>query len=247
MYRVSLDVRCVKWKDMRMSQFAESPQEGGAPSARRTATRERLLDAAIEVFSEVGLQAAAVETICSVAGFTRGAFYSNFESKEQLFLALLQRELERRAATLREKAAEIAPQLSERSGGSSQLTMEEVAAYAAAFLSLDHESKHQATHWYVLETEFLLLAMRDPAIARDYAAYVNGFYDGIADVVDQIVHAAGRTFTLPIDRAVAVLKETHESVLREAVLQGTHVHPSPDLLGERLAVVLFAITAPHAA
>ena len=53
-------------------------------------TRRRLLDAAASVFIRRGLQAASIEEITAEAGFTRGAFYSNFESKEGLFVELLQ-------------------------------------------------------------------------------------------------------------------------------------------------------------
>ncbi len=60
-------------------------------SKRREATRARLLDAAHEVFAAMGMGAASVEEISERAGFTRGAFYSNFESKEDLFLALVRR------------------------------------------------------------------------------------------------------------------------------------------------------------
>ena len=48
-------------------------------TARRAATRERLIDAAIDVFAEKGVLGASVEEICEDAGFTRGAFYSNFD------------------------------------------------------------------------------------------------------------------------------------------------------------------------
>lgn len=58
---------------------------------KRAETRERLLDAAAEVFIRRGFQGASVEEICEEAGFTRGAFYSNFESKEQMFVELLHR------------------------------------------------------------------------------------------------------------------------------------------------------------
>ena len=65
---------------------------GGCEMTRsRENTRARLLEAAHEVFAEVGLDAASVEAICERAGFTRGAFYSNFESKDELFLALITR------------------------------------------------------------------------------------------------------------------------------------------------------------
>ena len=57
---------------------------------KKAQTRARLLDAAAEVFIERGFQGASVEAICAQAGFTRGAFYSNFESKEEMFVELLQ-------------------------------------------------------------------------------------------------------------------------------------------------------------
>ena len=57
---------------------------------KQAATRQALLDAAGEVFVERGLQGTSVEAIAERAGFTRGAFYSNFASKEELFAELLQ-------------------------------------------------------------------------------------------------------------------------------------------------------------
>jgi AcrR family transcriptional regulator len=52
-------------------------------------TRERLLEAAVRVFLRRGLQGSSVEEIAAEAGYTRGAFYSNFQSKDQLFVELL--------------------------------------------------------------------------------------------------------------------------------------------------------------
>jgi AcrR family transcriptional regulator len=56
---------------------------------KKAQTRERLLEAAERVFLRRGLQGSSVEEISAEAGFTRGAFYSNFESKEKLFVELL--------------------------------------------------------------------------------------------------------------------------------------------------------------
>ena len=78
-----------------------------AESARRQKTRERLMDAAFEVFSEVGIHAASVEMIAERADFTRGAFYSNFDTKEELFLALAERGNNERLALLRGSVANI--------------------------------------------------------------------------------------------------------------------------------------------
>lgn len=77
-------------------------------SRRREHTRARLLDAAASVFAEVGLEGASVEAICERAGFTRGAFYSNFESKDELFLQLASDFAERRLAQVRTRLTEFA-------------------------------------------------------------------------------------------------------------------------------------------
>jgi AcrR family transcriptional regulator len=63
-------------------------------TGRRAQTRDRLLDAAMEVFAEQGVGGATVEEICERAGFTRGAFYSNFESKDDLCVAAGRRSLD---------------------------------------------------------------------------------------------------------------------------------------------------------
>src|SRR3546814_7603493 len=74
---------------------------------RREATRQRLLDAAAEVFAEVGLDATSVEAVCERAGFTRGAFYSNFASKEEMFLELAAAVAEERVAEFEERVAQL--------------------------------------------------------------------------------------------------------------------------------------------
>src|SRR5437660_9393764 len=56
---------------------------------RQAQTRQALLDAAARVFVKRGLTGSSVEEISAEAGYTRGAFYSNFNSKEELFVALL--------------------------------------------------------------------------------------------------------------------------------------------------------------
>src|SRR6476620_4132787 len=58
-------------------------------------TRNLLLDAAEEVFARKGLTGAALEDIADVAGYTRGAIYSHFGAKEELFLAVVDRQRQR--------------------------------------------------------------------------------------------------------------------------------------------------------
>jgi AcrR family transcriptional regulator len=60
----------------------------------RDATCEKLFEAAARVFEEQGIGAASIEAIAAAAGFTRGAFYSNFVSKDELIIAMLEDHVE---------------------------------------------------------------------------------------------------------------------------------------------------------
>jgi AcrR family transcriptional regulator len=73
---------------------------------KQAETRQLLLDAAERVFLRRGLQGSSVEEIAAEAGFTRGAFYSNFESKDELFVELLQDRVYRQYAAMAEQAKE---------------------------------------------------------------------------------------------------------------------------------------------
>lgn len=116
-------------------------------SEARAQTRQRLLDAAMEVFLETGFAAASVEEIAARAGFTRGAFYSNFGDKEDIFLALMDARLEERISE--------AARLVTRSGAGNFLT--ELRAW-----SRDHD----IADWVLLAAEFRVHALRS-ATARE--------------------------------------------------------------------------------
>lgn len=222
----------------RMETQFESGEEAAAPlSARRRETQLRLLDAATEVFSELGLQGASVEAICARAGFSRGAFYSNFSSKESLFLTLLEREFDRRTQDLAAKSMELEPVLRMRSG---VISPDEAARYILEFFSPSED----ATSWFVLEAEFLLLAMREPSIAPGHQQFMDTFFSNISGIVERVLAAAGRRFSLPVERAMPVLSSVYEQALRATVLGGPESPGGVGELGERLAELLFAITEP---
>src|ERR1700753_61883 len=60
----------------------------------RDDTREKLFEAAARVFEQHGIGSASIETIAAAAGFSRGAFYSNFKSKDELIIAMLEDHVE---------------------------------------------------------------------------------------------------------------------------------------------------------
>ena len=74
---------------------------------RKELTRELLFDAAIEVFARKGYHGASLDDVAEAAGFTKGAVYSNFTRKSDLFRALLERESRRRGEGLAEVIAAV--------------------------------------------------------------------------------------------------------------------------------------------
>ncbi|HZM26793.1 MAG TPA: TetR/AcrR family transcriptional regulator [Gemmatimonadales bacterium] len=80
-------------------------------------TRAALIEAAGRVFIERGFAGSSVEAIAAEAGFTRGAFYSNFRSKEELFAELLQVRVYSLYADLARQSADRATRTSPRDTG----------------------------------------------------------------------------------------------------------------------------------
>jgi AcrR family transcriptional regulator len=122
-----------------------TPQRVRRPS--RDETRTRLLDAAAKVFIETGIGAASVEDITEAAGFSRGAFYSNFADKDELVLALLER-------MSQESAAEI-----------DQLMIDhpDPEDYVRATQAMLREpARRGGLHHPVLSTELVLYSLRNP-------------------------------------------------------------------------------------
>ncbi|MFJ2717831.1 TetR/AcrR family transcriptional regulator [Streptomyces sp. NPDC087437] len=116
---------------------------------RRQRTRANLLDAAFTVFAAKGFGRVSIEEVCEAAGYSRGAFYSNFDTLDELFFALY-----------RERAELIADQVT----GALALDGPDLDVPAAVdrvtdVLLLDLD-------WLLVKTDFLVYAARDAAVAR---------------------------------------------------------------------------------
>ncbi len=118
----------------------------------RAETRRALLDAAARVFARQGLHGASVEAVSEEAGFSRGALYSNFKSKEDLFVALWEERIERRRRELRKVM---------REAGGPKAGLRPAAANVMDVLGRERD-------WFLLYFEFALHAARDPEFARRF-------------------------------------------------------------------------------
>lgn len=118
---------------------------------RRGQTRQRLLDAARVVFAAEGFGRSTIEQVCDRAGYTRGAFYSNFASLEELFLAMWEQH-SRRMLEQVEAALEAA-----RTAG-----VDDVRTAVERLL----EAVPLDDDWYRVTAEFSAHALRNPALRR---------------------------------------------------------------------------------
>src|SRR5262245_46833641 len=116
-------------------------------SRKRRQTQERLLDAALDAFAERGFHGASVEDVCERAGFSRGAFYSNYSSKTELFIALYLRQSERIIDALDKGAFPVADVAHGDLG----------AVVTGAMTAVPHDRR-----FFLINAEFALHAVRNP-------------------------------------------------------------------------------------
>ena len=83
-----------------MEGMAQKSRKAPTRTERRARTREELIDAAERLFKRDGFHATSLDAIADDAGYTKGAVYSNFDGKEDLFFAVYERRVDRRVAEL---------------------------------------------------------------------------------------------------------------------------------------------------
>ncbi|MBO1333717.1 TetR/AcrR family transcriptional regulator [Streptomyces sp. VRA16 Mangrove soil] len=176
---------------------------------RRARTRQRLLDAALDVFAEEGFGRSTVEQVCDRAGFTRGAFYSNFSSLDELFLALWEERSARMLEDIRAALAGLDPDDPE-------------SAVRAAI-----EANPVDDGWYRITAEFTAHALRTPGLRRVMAAREEAIRDAVLPVFVAALDRLGRRVT--DERALGdALVAVHDGTAVQVLLR-----PDDDAVRER--------------
>lgn len=191
---------------------------------RRPRTRAALLKAALETFAEHGFHATSIEQICERAGYTRGAYYSNFASKEELFLALFDEHSERIVRRLTEAVDALADE---------DCTLERLAELASRIEPDERD-------WYLVTTEFTLHAIRDRQAAWVLARHDARLRAEIARGLTAVLRRAGRELTVDADRFARML-----FALREGGLAQSYVEPEelpPGSLEREFLAPLLAVS-----
>ncbi|MBA2566686.1 MAG: TetR/AcrR family transcriptional regulator [Thermoleophilaceae bacterium] len=187
---------------------------------RKAETRTALLDAAGKVFARRGYHAAAVDEVAEEAGFSTGALYSNFDGKEDLFLALLQREIGRQVDAV---AAVVADRetLAERARGG--------AEYWIEFLDREPEL-------VLLFMEFWAFAVRNPEVRSRFAARYAEVRSSLARIIDQGARELGVELARPPEQLAMAIDALADGFALQKLADPDSV---PDeLFGDALAMLL---------
>lgn len=156
---------------------------------KRAQTRDALIDAAARVFARQGFHGASLDEIADAAGFSKGAIYSNFDSKEDLFLQVLDHHDRQQQAALAEVLASVS-------------TLEERLRSLGEWFDRTVEEERD---WSLLTLEFSMYAARNPSLREALAAYHRESKQAVANLIER--QAAELGFPLaddPIRLAQAV-------------------------------------------
>ncbi len=147
---------------------------------RTDITRSRFLQAAEKIFARDGFEAAKLEEIAAEAGYTRGAFYANFNTKEDLFLAMLEREITTRIESVRKHVAKY------------KEPSQKLSALRDFWLDMCLDRR-----WSVLALEFKLFAVRHPEVKARLAAMHRNLVSSGVEILQQIMNEVGRKLPVP--------------------------------------------------
>ncbi|RJO73525.1 TetR/AcrR family transcriptional regulator [Nocardia panacis] len=169
---------------------------------RRAQTRDRLLGAAYEVFAEEGFGRATVEQVCERAGFTRGAFYSNFGSLDELFLAMWESRSARLLADVRTAVEEM---------GEWHGTLRAAIERLVKVVPVDEA-------WFRITAEFTAHALRTAPLRKVVAAREAAIVAALMPPFVAVLDRNGRTVPDP-DALGQALVAVHDGTATQVLLE----------------------------
>lgn len=197
-----------------------------AGSRRREQTRARLLDAAYEVFGEVGMDAASVELICERAGFTRGAFYSNFDSKDELFLALVTHLAEQKLDEVTVRVRGLRP---------GEVVDAPTLVRQLVGASLDEQLAPQ------LMSEIRTQALRDSRLAEAYLAWQRVVLRRVEGIIAHVVATYGFRLRLGVAEVAQLILDVNVETCARAAIEERTAEETTTLLNERITQIIIAL------
>jgi AcrR family transcriptional regulator len=146
----------------------------------RDETRDKLFEAATRVFEEQGIGSASIEAIAAAAGFSRGAFYSNFKSKDELIIAMLEDHVERSIRRNLDLLAEHS----------------NIDDFLDALKNMDRSKQDPIGRAPLLHMEMILFVARAEKRRPELAKRLRARRKLVADIVETTVKHSGRSGAL---------------------------------------------------
>lgn len=187
-------------------------------------TRELLVESARTALASRGYSGASVDVIAETAGFSKGAFYSNFDSKEAIFMELLRQHMAREREEL------------ERILGDGTST---------AALDTWLESLNRDADWAVVAVELQLHARRSEAFADAYQALNDAHRAALGVLLDQLFASAGRRPPAASTEIAGALMALANGLALQRRAAGEH-HNAADPSGPLIGLVLQGLIASAA-
>lgn len=188
-------------------------------------TRERLLASARTQVVRQGCGAASVRDIAEAAGFSQGAFYSNFDSKEELLLELMRAHMADEVQTL-----------------TSFLKSEFNAAQTLAALERWTATMNDDADWAMMAIELQLHANRNAEFAREYDAVTAAHAAALGVLVERLFTALGK---VPPDDQIATARGLM-ALVHGLALQRAPSKPDPSGVLVMTFLKALLATAPNA-
>ena len=195
-------------------------------SGKRAQTQALLLEAGRELFAEQGIGATSVGDLCSRAGFTRGAFYSNFADMDHF---------------VRQAVDEALPDSAERSPASSDDEVQHALEILADRLLL---AMPVSREFYMLQNEFVSYILRNQEHAQGLRRSYEAFKASLREVVVTGLGAIGRECMLSADDMTELLFAAAERSMRTALMVGREDQLTA-LLDRSLPVMLTHMSRPR--
>src|SRR3954462_9763211 len=186
----------------------QSVVEKLTPERRRELTRSTLIDAAADVFAKRGFHAASLEEIAETAGFTRGAIYKNFENKEELFFAVIERRIDAQLNRFREVLAE------DKAAATDPARL---AAIWEEVLAID-------TDWFALDLEFRLYALRNEEARKTWVEQERLLRELVAQFIMETQKALGASMSIDADTMAGIVVPASQGFWQWSALDPDTAH-----------------------
>lgn len=167
------------------------PLPDSAGTRRKENTRARLVRASLEVFVEKGIDGATIDDLARAAGFTRGAFYSNFSGKEEVFAALF--------TSVTDELVDIVRSAAQGALATARTLDGAPVADESVMVDVFAAIRPFSRQWCLLHSDAISRALRDEQIRSALVAERLRLRAAIAAVLEVGLQTRGERAVLPVE------------------------------------------------